>query len=121
MPTRLTKDFTLEEFACHCQSPGCTNLINPDLIYKIQKLRDLCGFPLSITSGYRCRLHNTAVGGATNSKHMSGVAADISWVNKTPEEKHLMLRHALSLFKGIGLHKQFLHVDTREIPTVWFY
>ena len=121
MPTRLTKDFTLEEFACRCQSPGCTNQIKLDLVYRLQKLRDLCGFPLSVTSGYRCKLHNSAVGGAPGSKHLEGIAADISWMNKTPEEKHTMLRHAVPLFNGIGLHKQFLHVDIRAAQTVWFY
>ena len=42
----------------------------------LQPLRDKFG-PIRITSGYRCPELNHAVGGASNSKHMRGEAADI--------------------------------------------
>ena len=42
----------------------------------LQPLRDRFG-PIRITSGYRCPELNGAVGGASNSQHMRGEAADI--------------------------------------------
>ena len=42
----------------------------------LQPLRDKFG-PIRITSGYRCPELNGAVGGASNSQHMRGEAADI--------------------------------------------
>ena len=42
----------------------------------LQPLRDRFG-PIRITSGYRCPELNRAVGGASNSQHMRGEAADI--------------------------------------------
>lgn len=36
----------------------------------------LGGAPITITSGYRCKALNTAIGGAADSQHMRGEAAD---------------------------------------------
>ena len=48
------KNFKLEEFSCkHCGK----NEINHKLIDKLQLLRDDLGFPLVISSGYRCPEH----------------------------------------------------------------
>lgn len=43
----------------------------------LQPLRDAMGSPLKINSGYRCPSLNKAIGGAANSQHMTGHAADI--------------------------------------------
>ena len=43
----------------------------------LDKLRDGWGRPIIVTSGYRCKELNTAVGGARNSQHLKGQAADI--------------------------------------------
>ena len=41
------------------------------------KVRECIGAPLGITSGFRCKALNTAVGGAKYSDHMTGRALDI--------------------------------------------
>lgn len=43
----------------------------------LQPLRDMVLFPIVVTSGFRCPKLNKAVGGAKNSQHMKGEAADI--------------------------------------------
>ena len=43
----------------------------------LDKLRDGWGRPIIVTSGYRCKELNAAVGGARNSQHLKGQAADI--------------------------------------------
>ncbi len=45
--------------------------------YLLDPIRKQYGKPIKITSGYRCKSLNTAVGGASNSSHMYGLAADI--------------------------------------------
>lgn len=53
-----------------------TNLEN--LIKNIlDPLREAYGKPISVNSGFRCEALNKAVGGAKNSEHLSGCAADI--------------------------------------------
>ena len=47
------------------------------VIRVLDRLRDGWGRPIIVTSGYRCKELNTAVGGARNSQHLKGQAADI--------------------------------------------
>lgn len=47
----------------------CANILQP--------LRNACGYALHINSGYRCTDLNKAVGGAVNSQHITGNAADV--------------------------------------------
>lgn len=51
----------------------CKNILQP--------LRDAIGGPIKISSGYRCPRLNKAIGGAKNSQHMAGEAADIQGLN----------------------------------------
>ncbi len=43
----------------------------------LEPLREQMGTPVVISSGYRCRELNSLVGGARNSQHLTGEAADI--------------------------------------------
>lgn len=43
----------------------------------LDPLRNFCGYPIQITSGYRHPKLNRLLGGAKNSQHMTGEAADI--------------------------------------------
>lgn len=44
----------------------------------LEPLRNALGFPIVVSSGYRCPKLNTAVGGVSTSAHLTGYAADIS-------------------------------------------
>lgn len=48
----------------------------------LDKVRELWGKPIGVNSGYRCYELNKAVGGAKNSQHMRGEAADITTGSK---------------------------------------
>ena len=43
----------------------------------LDPIREAFGNPIVVNSGFRCPLHNQAVGGAFQSQHVSGQAADI--------------------------------------------
>lgn len=51
------------------------NMLNL-IFYCLQPLRDKIKRPIIITSGYRCAQVNRLVGGASDSQHLSGCAAD---------------------------------------------
>ena len=51
----------------------------------LQPIRDAWGAPIIVSSGYRCPALNKIVGGAAQSDHMYGCAADIKTVVDTPE------------------------------------
>lgn len=112
-------NFTPQEFYCKC---GCKEiLLDTDLVKYLQYLRTELGIPLKINSGYRCIAHNTAISGATDSQHTKGKAVDISCTNSTFRYK-ILTSSSINNFKGIGLHKQFIHLDTRDsVSVVFFY
>lgn len=64
-----------------------------------------------INSGYRCAVHNRAVGGARQSQHLLGNAADIVVANAAPDEV-AVVSEKIGFF-GLGSYNGFTHVDVR--------
>lgn len=58
----------------------------------LDPLRERWGMPIIVTSGYRCTALNKAVGGATNSQHTKGMAADIRTVSDSRADNMKLLR-----------------------------
>jgi zinc D-Ala-D-Ala carboxypeptidase len=83
----LSANFTLEELV-HSQTAerqGIDNTPTPAieanlglLAHGLETVRALLGRPMIISSGYRSPALNAAVGGAANSQHMLGLAADFT-------------------------------------------
>lgn len=61
-------------------NPGISEIQNIYALIQntLDPLRELWGGPVTVTSGYRSRALNTAVGGTANSSHLRGEAADIT-------------------------------------------
>lgn len=70
----VSPHFRLIEFQCRCC--GCVKL-HPELLVKLENLREAWGSPLLLTSGFRCAQHNRKVDGAESSLHLLGQAADV--------------------------------------------
>lgn len=106
--------FARSEFACKC---GCgTNKVKQDLIDTLNVIRADLGVPITVTSGTRCAKRNAAVGGVTNSNHMSGDAADIQAKGISAEKvwqriKALHMAGRLPKMAGLGRYKTFNHID----------
>ncbi|MGL5123412.1 MAG: D-Ala-D-Ala carboxypeptidase family metallohydrolase [Fusobacteriaceae bacterium] len=75
--SKISRNFTLKE-AIKTDIPITDSIYN-NLKYsakRLEEVRDLLGEPLTITSWYRSPKHNSAVGGASHSGHLSGLAID---------------------------------------------
>jgi len=108
---KLTKHFKLKEFTCrHCGKGE--EKIDPVLVAKLEVLRSLLADkPIIVTSGYRCESHNQTVGGAVDSQHLKGKAADIVVKGLKPYQVYY---YADKVFanSGVGFYKTHIHVDT---------
>lgn len=56
----------------------------------LDPIRERWGAPVRITSGYRCKALNKLVGGAENSLHLTGRAADFTIDGLTPFEYKML-------------------------------
>lgn len=119
---QLTKNFSSEEFKCHGRSCACGGKasVSINLVNALQKLRDLIGKPIIIVSGYRCKKHNEYVGGAPNSFHVQGLAADIKVKDMSIDDLEKYV-HQIPEFEngGIGMYKTWIHVDVRKGKARW--
>lgn len=70
----ISTNFRIREFACQDGSDEIP--IDDELVIYLQNIRNHFGKSITITSGYRTKSHNTKVGGADNSRHLYGRAAD---------------------------------------------
>lgn len=121
--TKLSENFNSLEFDCHGSGCCSETIINPKLVEYVQEIRDHFGKSITVTSGYRCPVHNKRIGGATGSRHSKGDAADIVVSGVAPRE---VAKYAESIgIKGIGLYEtnadgHFTHIDTRDVKSFWY-
>lgn len=113
----LAPNFRVGEFACHDGSD--TVLVDDELPELLQQIRDHFKAPVIINSGYRSPSHNAAVGGVKNSQHILGTAADIVVRGVSPLEVAQYAEHLMPDRGGIGVYKDFTHVDVRAVRARW--
>lgn len=123
----LTKNFRLEEFACHDQAntpvPVALRHNVQILADNLQVLRDHLNRPVRVISGYRTPEHNEAVGGAPHSQHPKAKAGDVQVDGMTPAQVHAEIEGLIAAGKmmegGLGLYPHFVHYDVRGTRARW--
>jgi len=110
----LSPHFSRWEFRDHRTG----ELVGPDpkLIEVLECLRARDGRPLRVVSGYRSPGTNAAVGGARNSQHIYGRAADLEPGRFTATQAHDCGA------RGVGVDRNgwVVHVDVRPSAPVTF-
>lgn len=110
-------NFRTYEFACKDGSDKI--LVDSNLVRVLQKIRDHFGKPVSINSAFRTKEYNKKVGGASDSYHTKGQAADITVTGVSNRE---VAKYASTFLNGVGLYDYtggFVHVDTRQNRYLW--
>lgn len=112
------KYFNLSEF--DCQHTG-RNRMDPLFLARLDKLREVCGFPFVITSGYRDPTHPIEAKKERPGTHSQGIAADIRV--SSGAQRYTIISEAIKMgFAGIGVANGFVHVDDRKgAGTAWVY
>lgn len=93
-----------------------------DVCYKLDRARELYGFPIIITCGYRSPEHNAKIGGVPNSAHTKGMAVDI----RAPQDPEIRERLCWALgaagFMRLEVAEKHFHADTdktKPYPCFW--
>ena len=120
----LSPHFTLDELT-HTDHREIDNSPNQDEINNLQQLANfleevktvLDGKPIMISSGFRCKALNDAVGSKDTSQHRTGFAADFRVPGMTPDE---VVRAVIA--SGIGYDQiirefdRWTHISVSDKP-----
>lgn len=107
-----SKYFTVEEM--RCKHTGALEM-EKDFIALLDIIREECGFPFVITSGYRHETHPVEARKKRAGTHAKGCAVDIK---ATPKQAMKIME--VAKYHGItriGVAKSFIHLDCAD----WYY
>ena len=113
----LSANFRVKEFKCNDGSD--TVLVAPALVLLLQNIRAHYQKPVIINSAYRTPSYNFKVGGAAQSQHCYGTAADITIKGVTPKALAAYVETLMPTTGGVGIYDSFTHVDVREDRSRW--
>ena len=113
----LSKFLLKSEYTCsHCGSlPPDFDFYNYEEFFDVfDDIREEWGKPIIINSGYRCPVHNAAVGGSPLSAHVFGLALDQKCKDDAEVEK--LFDHIVSMYPALRIGKYygvkpFIHMD----------
>lgn len=117
---QLSARFKVREFAC---TGSDTIVIADGLVPMLQKVADTAGATKVIVSdGYRTAAYNKAIGGATNSRHLYGEAADLTFYlpsgSQIPARTMCQIAERLGVLGIEQISSTYLHLDIRKVK--WF-
>lgn len=119
-----TRSFSVAEMACKCSICKDYDIakMNVPFMLKLQKVRDWLAEPMIVSSGYRCRAHNEAVGGVSSSYHTRGRAVDIKCSDSQIRLDLVIYGFRAGMY-GIGVSREFVHFDDRPFSErrTWTY
>lgn len=76
----------------------------------LEQVRTLVGAPIKVSSGYRAPALNKAVGGAANSAHVFGLAADITTSALSPKALARMIDESDIVFDQLIYEGTWVHI-----------
>lgn len=128
MATKISKNFTLEEFL-ESSTAKAKKIDNKptdeerkhivELVVRVlQPLRDAWGSGIEITSGFRCAKLNAAVGGSKTSAHTTGYAADTKPSNGNMKKYQKFVEEWL---KKNGNFDQLIHEYPKKGVDSWVH
>lgn len=86
------------------------------LQFFLDSLREKLGKPIIVNSAFRSADVNIAVGGADNSYHLDGLAADIRVSDMSPSDliAFIRLHYSMDSFEELLMYGTFVHVAIKR-------
>lgn len=125
---KLTNNFTINEMI-YSQTAEANKIDNRPSVQVVANLKELCenvlqplrnhlACPIVITSGFRCAVLNKKVGGAMNSQHLYGQAADIVVPQRNLKDVYTFIKNNLPydqlLFEYAKDGTKWIHISYRN-------
>lgn len=119
----LTQHFSLAELTASdtARIKKIDNTAPPDVVKNLKRVaemleqvRALVGAPIKVSSGYRAPALNKAVGGAANSMHALGLAADISTSALSPKALAWMIFQSEIVFDQLIYEGSWVHIGLQN-------
>lgn len=124
--------FSESELSCKCGKCDKEHDMDEESMYAIVNIREEAGFPMNLSSAFRCRKHPAEVRKTTPGTHNEGKAVDVLiYGARALKLIELALKYSAT---GIGISqrckdksKRFIHIDfseaneTRPRPWIWSY
>lgn len=115
------------EFSCSCHrhevdkngNNKLDHLIDKRLVDVLDRIRERLGVPIIVNSGYRCPEHNAEVGGVSDSQHVLGTAADITYDGIDIDRLAEIAEECGADGIGKYYYQDFVHIDVRGYAARW--
>lgn len=102
-------------------TPACKKVqMSSRLLYRLNSARHMAGVPFILNSAYRSVDWEHSKGRSGKGYHTKGRAVDIRCVDSDARWKIINAATACGL-NGIGIAKTYIHLDDRDIPSIWLY
>ena len=111
-PWRDIPYFPRQEFACRCGNCGGFPAEPAEnLVQLAVRIRKEFGAPVTVSSGVRCPVHNMAVGGVANSRHLTGKAMDFSVQGRSAQEVLAAVNRLPGVRYAYAIDGAYVHMD----------
>lgn len=104
--------FDRTEYACKCGKCGGYPVEPQEKLVKAEdKVRKHFGVPVYNSSAVRCKNHNSAVGGVSNSRHLAGKAVDFCVKGKTAKQVLKYVNTLPEIRYAYDIDGTYVHMD----------
>jgi uncharacterized protein YcbK (DUF882 family) len=111
------RHFTARDF--RMDGVDVSDKMNPAFLEKLDQCRENAGVAFVVTSSFRTKAKNKAVGGATNSYHLKGRAVDV--LTLTDAIRARVVKAALDMGLRVGVMENAVHIDDGEKQVCFHY
>lgn len=103
--------FRPAEFDCITHEGTGECFMQLKFVRLLDEVRHMCGFAITVSSGYRTHEHNDTLANASpNSSHLYGWAADVVCTNS--HQRFAIVSAALDVgINRVGIGSDFVHLD----------
>ena len=109
--------FQKDEFRCKCGKfcDGFPAEPSEKLVRLADRVRSHFGAPITVSSGVRCPQHNANVGGVANSRHLRGMAMDMSVAGRTAQEVLSFVQTQKDVNYAYAIDSGYIHMDVEGL------